>query len=620
VPDAAQKNAALDRSDIDAVGALLTRMIAEGQSEAAVSLVVELLSALRDEVDTLGHKLQAALRLLYGRKSEKLSAQDRAELAALLDAAAAKPDDATPPEPASGGGSGGAAKPAKKPLPEGAEHGRGGMPEGLPKRRTRRPVAEALRACPKCRDALHPFGHVDSWRVEYEPGHFVVHITEREQLSCRRCRDVVVTASMPPTVIEGSEAGAGLLAKVLVDKGEDHLPLERQQRRLEREGLTVPISTLTGWWSQSADLLRPLQGALTREAMSAWLPQVDGTGLDVLDHDHPKGLRKGTIWTAVGGRAVAFVFTPAKSRGLGELLALRPAIDEHGDPVVEEVAPANETSAPASPRAEASAEPAQPAEHEGAEGGDDDEVTEGDDPSARRRVGPVQCDGEKIFGSALRKLGVIFVLVHCWMHARRYFERAAKARDTRALVAMALIGKMYDVERLATAEGVSPEERARRRQEQSWPQLEALRLWIEELRPKVPPSTPLGKAIRYVESRWLSLCVFVLDGRISIDNGEVERFIRRIGVGRHNWLFTGSDAAAERLCTVASLCATYRKLGIDPWAYLRDALLAAGSGISPSKLVAGFTPWAWAEKKAQQADAEETAPEGSVAGESVVAV
>ena len=251
---------------------------------------------------------------------------------------------------------------------------------------------------------------------------------------------------------------------------------------------------------------------------------------------------------------------------------------------------------------------------------DGDEVTEGADPSAQRRVGPVQSDGEKIFGSALRKLGVIFVLVHCWMHARRYFERAAKARDTRALVAMALIGKMYDVERLATEEGVSPEERARRRQEQSWPLLEELRRWIEELRPKVPPSTPLGKAIRYVEGRWLSLCVFVLDGRISIDNGEVERFIRRIGVGRHNWLFTGSDDAAERLCTVASLCATCRKLGIDPWAYLREALLAAGSGISPSKLVAGFTPWAWAEKQAKQTDAEKAAPEGSVAGESVVAV
>ena len=61
--------------------------------------------------------------------------------------------------------------------------------------------------------------------------------------------------------------------------------IERQQRRLEREGFTVPVTTLAGWWTQAADLLRPLHTALVGEAMGAWLPQVDATGLDVLEHD-----------------------------------------------------------------------------------------------------------------------------------------------------------------------------------------------------------------------------------------------------------------------------------------------------------------------------------------------
>jgi hypothetical protein len=91
-------------------------------------------------------------------------------------------------------------------------------------------------------------------------------------------------------------------------------------------------------------------------------------------------------------------------------------------------------------------------------------------------------------------------------------------------------------------------------------------------------------------------------------------------VGRHNWLFTGSDDAGERLCTVASLCATCRKLGIDPWKYLRDALLAAGSGMSSKELVAGFTPWAWAQKQAEQAGAEKVATKKGVVGENIVAV
>ena len=216
----------------------------------------------------------------------------------------------------------------------------------------------------------------------------------------------------------------------------------------------------------------------------------------------------------------------------------------------------------------------------------------------------MQCDGEGLFSSVQTASGLAIVLVHCWMHARRYFERAVKAKDLRAAVAMQLIGQMYDVERAATEAKVSPEERARRRQAETWPLLERLRDWVQEIGPKVAPSTPLGKALRYVERRWLSLCVFVLDGRIGIDNGEVERQIRRIAVGRNNWLFTGGDEAGARLATVASLCATCRKLGIDPWAYLRDALLAAGSGMSGRELVAGFTPWAWAQKQTKDANAE----------------
>jgi hypothetical protein len=414
---------------------------------------------------------------------------------------------------------------------------------------------------------------------------------------------------MPPKVFSGSEAGAGLLAKVLVDKGEDHLPLERQQRRLEREGLSVPITTLTGWWEHSAELLRPLHNALIDEAMNARLPQVDGTGLDLLERDHPKGLHRATLWTAVGGRSVAFVYTHEKGSGLRELFLLRRAIDDQGNPLA---VASTQTHEAETLKTDTRIGDPQREDHaiDNVDDVDDmDETTDSrHDPHGTkavvRRVGPIQCDGENIFGSTMQTIGVQCTLVNCWMHARRYFDRAMKARDLRATVAMVLIGKLYDIERRATLENVDPVERGHRRQAESWPLLEELRVWIETLGDDIPPSLPLRKAIRYVQRRWLSLCVFVVDGRIPIDNGEVERAIRRIGVGRHNWLFTGSDAAGTRLCTVLSLCATCRKLGIEPWEYFQAALLAAGSGMSAKQFVEDFTPWAWAEKKIQQANAK----------------
>jgi hypothetical protein len=59
----------LDPSDLDAVRALLVRLIAQGQGDEAVTLVIHLLSELRDENVTLQQRLREALRRLYGRSS-----------------------------------------------------------------------------------------------------------------------------------------------------------------------------------------------------------------------------------------------------------------------------------------------------------------------------------------------------------------------------------------------------------------------------------------------------------------------------------------------------------------------------------------------------------------------
>jgi hypothetical protein len=102
----------LDPSDLDAVRALLVRLIAQGQGDEAVTLVIHLLSELRDENVTLQQRLREALRRLYGRSSEKLSAQDQALLARVLGGAAAPPSDGPEAVPPKG------AKGARKPLPE----------------------------------------------------------------------------------------------------------------------------------------------------------------------------------------------------------------------------------------------------------------------------------------------------------------------------------------------------------------------------------------------------------------------------------------------------------------------------------------------------------------------
>jgi hypothetical protein len=53
-------------------------------------------------------------------------------------------------------------------------------------------------------------------------------------------------------------------------------------------------------------------------------------------------------------------------------------------------------------------------------------------------------------------------------------------------------------------------------------------------------------------------------------NNGAERSLRGIAVGRKNWMFYGSDNGGQTAALLTSLIATCKRLGMDPFAYLRD--------------------------------------------------
>jgi hypothetical protein len=50
--------------------------------------------------------------------------------------------------------------------------------------------------------------------------------------------------------------------------------------------------------------------------------------------------------------------------------------------------------------------------------------------------------------------------------------------------------------------------------------------------------------------------VYVTDGRLPIDNNQVERLMKRIAIGRKNWSFIGSLRAEIRNASLMSLVAS----------------------------------------------------------------
>jgi hypothetical protein len=120
----------------------------------------------------------------------------------------------------------------------------------------------------------------------------------------------------------------------------------------------------------------------------------------------------------------------------------------------------------------------------------------------------------------------------------------------------------------------------------------SLKVRLEQELYRVPPRSPLAEAIRYALARWSALCRFLDDGRIELDTNTVERAIRPIAPGRKNHLFAGSHGGAERWATVASLIATAKLNGIEPYAYLKDVLNQMSNG-HPMRRIDELLPWNW---------------------------
>jgi transposase len=89
----------------------------------------------------------------------------------------------------------------------------------------------------------------------------------------------------------------------------------------------------------------------------------------------------------------------------------------------------------------------------------------------------------------------------------------------------------------------------------------------------VLPASKLGQALSYLRNHWEALQVYATDGRLPIDNNWVERLMKRIAVGKKNWLFVGSLRAVIRNANLMTLVASAHRHDLDVYEYLRDVIL-----------------------------------------------
>ncbi len=104
--------------------------------------------------------------------------------------------------------------------------------------------------------------------------------------------------------------------------------------------------------------------------------------------------------------------------------------------------------------------------------------------------------------------------------------------------------------------------------------------------------------MQYMLNQWDALTTYTTQGFLNIDNNASERALKRVALGRKNWLFAGNDAAAENHARLWSLIASCERHSVDPQRYLTSVL--AKIGTTPHEELKQFLPDVWKREDAAE--------------------
>jgi len=158
----------------------------------------------------------------------------------------------------------------------------------------------------------------------------------------------------------------------------------------------------------------------------------------------------------------------------------------------------------------------------------------------------------------------------CWVHARRYFLEALAGDQELKKYILKSIRNLYRYEKVAWKH--NEDIRLKIRDEYERPIVNEIfeKLWHKAKTERLLPSEKQTAAIRYMLNHERNFKYYLDDPYIYIDNNAAERSVRKIVLGRKNWMFVGSENAGKSMAVLYSFVQSCRALKTDPQAYLED--------------------------------------------------
>jgi transposase len=431
------------------------------------------------------------------------------------------------------------------------KHGRGALPADLPRVEVMHDLTDEQKKCPCCNAERTCIGSEDSEQLEMNPPTFHVIRHKRMKYACKTCDQSGLPANIevapkPTQPIEKGLAAPGLLAYIILSKLGDHLPLYRLEGIFARVNIHIARSTMCAWMMSCGTLVQPLVDLIALRITRSKVIHTDDTTVKVQDANLKGRCRTGRVWCYLGDEDNPydlFDFTPDRKH-------------EHPQKFLDKFEGYLQADA---------------------YGGYDGIFTEG--------------------------------TVHevaCWAHARRKFFDAKETDARVAGTMLRLIQLLYRVESaiktkidrlLKQNANLSRDEQnaiaQSMRRHRSKIILARIKKFLDECQTddRVLPRSKSAEAITYAQNQWTALTRYTEQGFLNIDNNAAERALKRVAIGRKNWLFAGTDEAGKSHANLWTLIASAQRHGLDPHAYLRSVL----SKIAQTKLseLDQFLPENW---------------------------
>ncbi len=421
------------------------------------------------------------------------------------------------------------------------------LPENLPRYEVEADVPEDVKNCP-AHGPRKLIGYDTTETLEFQRPKLRVRVTKYPKYACPQESGCGVASPERPTgLVEGDRYGTGVAAEIITGKYGYHLPIYRQQDLFAGSGWTPGRSTLLNILTASAFVIEPLIAHFRRAVLTDDIVGTDDTHVTLLlpqtipkpEPNDPKSQRVYEVLSdAVAKKRRSVTARMWAYRGITVPLNVFDfTVSWHRD---------------------------------------------GPEMMLADFQGILQADCYAGYeGIALGSAGRIRRAA-CVAHARRKVFDAKESYPLESAVVLAKFQELYDIEDQAKA--LSPEDRLALRQSAAAPVWADLEAWLDSAAAtRALPKSPLGKAIGYLRNHWKPLQTYLADGRVPIDNNDVEQLMKQVALGRKNWLFIGSVAAGARAADFLTLVSSALRNDLDVWAYIKDVL---------DRLLAGETRYA----------------------------